>query len=546
MLFDLFKNSFILIIITFCFQTNSTAQIPDIKNNCICIREAKTQRNISYKYRASDDKWIHFGPIRYNNSVLTKSIEAMAIDVAKNVMYATDGSNFGKIDIESNKFTLINSNLEGTGKIRGKIAYDFSFTDIDGLAYNPYTQELWATARIKGSFSFNDVLFKINPQTGKIVKGMFKDGFDFVEIEETYDCLLDRDVFDVDDIAINPYTNRLFAIQNHASQGNEKTVPGIITEINKFDGSVEIQIYDLKKNDIEGLGISGYGQLLGTTGDNNATQSSVIEIDVSNYKVNNLGPIDSRLPNGVGDFESFDCLSDYVDVALMATTIPRAGKGTVFDVGEIVEIELKIYNQGTIEINDLQIAMYLPVNVELVSTNWQNIIGTTIYTNTLQNEILNQGDVLSLIVKLQLSSRPDEGLNNIAFEISSIRNDIININAGDEVDLPDIDSKPDLLNKEINVKNNEINENGVFEDNEDEDEDDHDIATFHFTSVCPANLTLNVIDKSTYYAGNSIITEGEIKSNANVQMNAGKSLSFQSGFETKLGASLTVDIQPCQ
>jgi len=340
---------------------SSFSQIRYVNNSCFCVEESNAQPNILYAYRVAQQDWIRMGAIRYAsvNAILTERIEAIAINPIDNIIYAFDGAKFGIIKIGTTTFEMINSNLGGTGKIKGNVINNFPFGDIDGLTYNLYTRELWATNRMNGN-GVNDLLFKINPETGAVIKGVFE-GYDFVEIEESFDSTIGGSVYNVDDIAVNPFTNQIFAIQN-------QNAPGIITMINNIDGTIEQEIFDLNEDHVEGLGFSGYGFLYGSTGDNSDVSSSLIEIDFINFETENVGPIDPYLPNGVGDFESFDCVSDYVDLALDAKTNNQNG----FSIGDIAEIDVTVYNQGTIEIDKLEITMHLPTGLTLISNGWIN------------------------------------------------------------------------------------------------------------------------------------------------------------------------------
>jgi len=518
----IFLLMFALVIV---FQ-QSYAQVPYVNNSCYCIEESNAQPNFLYRYRVAQEDWIRMEAIEYTggSSKLAERMEAMAINAVDGVIYAFDGDKFGSIEIGTNKFTYINSSLEGTGKIKGTIIKNFAFGDVDGLTYNPYTRELWATNRLNGN-NANDILFKINPETGEVIKNFFG-GYDFIEIEESFDSTLGGSVYDVDDIAINPFTNQLFAIQNQNG-------PGIITEINNFDGSIETEIFDLNEDDIEGLGFSSYGYLYGTTGDSSDVPSSLIAIDFVNYQTNSLDPIDISLPNGVGDFESFDCMSGFVDLALEA----KINSQSVFSVGDIVDIDVIIHNQGTIEINKLSVTMHLPAGITLLSNGFTNWGAKR--TKAITNQIILGGASYSFTVKLRLDN-PALSNYSIPFEISNVENNQINLGQGYKVNLPDVDSTPDAINNETNIKNNQINQNGKFLK---EDEDDHDIVSFSLPT-CPQNIVVPNIDQPMYNAKNAIQTSGEVVNGA-VEMYAGQQITFDIGFEVDMNGTFTADIQAC-
>lgn len=526
MKFDIKFTSIIGMLI--CFF-NSYAQISYVRNSCFCVEEANAQPNIIYRYNVLQQNWEKMGAVVYagGSPVLTERVEAIAINPVENIIYAIDGNKFGTIDPTTNLFTLINSSLSGDGVIQGQVWNNFAFGDIDGLTYNPYTRELWGTNRLSGNTS-NDILFKIDPTTGAVIQGVFG-AYDFVEIEESYDSTFGGDVFNVDDIAINPFTNEMFAIQNQNG-------PGIVTIIDRNDGSIENNIYDFNEDHIEGLGFSGYGILYGSTGDESDLASSLIAIDFHSRSTSDAGIIDDSLPNGVGDFESFDCVSDYVDLALDAKTINQG----VFSIGDIVEIDVTIYNQGTIEIDKLEMTTHLATGLTLISNGWLNAGGqkrkNVINSSSLP---LQPNTSFTLKVKLRLDN-PALASYSIPFEISNAQNNIINYTQKAVINLPDVDSTPDYLNNETNTKNNEINLNGKFNA---EDEDDHDIANFS-VSNCPLDLMLSDIDESLYNAEYTIHTNGEVDSDE-VELYAGHAITFASGFEIEVGEELFADIEGC-
>jgi len=507
----------------------SYAQISHANNSCYCIEESNAQPNILYKYRVGQQDWLEQAAITYIGPPVqnAEKMEAMAINPVDKIIYAFDSYRFGTIELGTTKFALKNASLKGNGKIKGKVINNFIFGDVDGLAFDAYTCELWATNRLSGS-NANDLLFKINPETGEVIKGVFAGGYDFVEIEESYDGTVGGSVFDVEDIAVNPFTGQLFAIQNQNG-------PGVITEIDKFDGRIEEEIYDLSVDDIEGLGFTGYGNLYGTTGDNSDVASSLIAIDYINKSTAQLAPIDPNLP--VGDFESFDCLSDYVDLALDAKKI--AAPQTIYTNGDIVEIRVTAYNQGTIEVNNLEITMHLPTNMTIVGSGWANAGGTKRIITLNQNIFANTS--YSFIVRLKLNN-PTSSVYNVPFEISKAKSNIINTELEQQIELPDVDSTPDRLNDETNIKNNQINENGKFKI---EDEDDHDIVCVNTNIICPISLVLIDINLPTYNAENTIQTYGDVNNGDLVEMYAGQEIFFDIGFEIEEGATFTADIQGC-
>lgn len=511
------------------------AQNPHTNSSCYCIEEANAQPNILYRYDVDQQDWIKLAAIRYKNKTdkLAETIEAMALDPIRKIIYAFDGEVFGKIVLGTNDFIEINDQLSGTGVIKGSTIPNYALTDIDGLAYNPYTRELWATHRLNGN-GINDILFKINPETGEVIKNAFLNDKDFVEVQESTDNTFGGDVYDVDGIAINPFTDQMFALQNQSE-------PGVITEINKYDGNTEREIFDLTQDDIEGLGFSGYGVLYGTTGDSSDVASSLIEIDFVNFQVQELNPIDLGINGtGIGDFESFDCISDYVDLALDART--KYTGQTQYNAGDNIDIDVNVHNQGTIEIDKFEITLYLPTGMTILSNGWTNT-GNRKYRRNINNQTLYANTNYTFPVKIRLDNNISQS-GSIPFEISKAENVSINLTQEDiSISLPDIDSTPDNINQEVNIVNNDIYNNGKFEN---EDEDDHDVATFN--DNCPEIVVVTNVNQAVYSALSCLDTSGNVNvaSGSSVDFFAGFEISIEAGFEVKTGASFFAAIQPCQ
>jgi len=154
----------------------------------------------------------------------------------------------------------------------------------------------------------NDLLFQIDIASGTFIPGAMLDPqtgtpVDFVFVPEVFENSLGEEVYDVDDIAYNPYSGQLLAIQNQDG-------PGVITELDVLTGEIISIIYDLPDNDVEGLGFTYLGELYATTGDNSPNmenRNTFIYIDLRTNTTETLIFIDEDGPNV--DFESFDCFT---------------------------------------------------------------------------------------------------------------------------------------------------------------------------------------------------------------------------------------------
>ena len=273
---------------------------------CYAVSEDNSPPNILFVFDPVANAWSPVGPTGGTN------IEAIATDPLTDIIYAIDNGQFGMLDPATGAFTAIGG---GVGVANGPIG-PIDLDDVDGLTYDPINMILYASHRVGGTGpGTNDLLFQIDVATGTFVPNAMIDpntgaAADYAVVPQVFDNSFNGDVYDVDDIAYNPYTGQLFAIQNQDG-------PGTITELNILTGEVEAVIYDLPDDDVEGLGFTYLGELYATTGDNGSTQqasNSFIFIDLAAGTTLPLLPID---PTGVEvDFESFDCLTAFNDLAL--------------------------------------------------------------------------------------------------------------------------------------------------------------------------------------------------------------------------------------
>lgn len=219
----------------------------------------------------------------------------MAFDQSTGTLYAFDTSNFGTINPVTGEFIEI-GNL---GTANGELGL-IELNDIDGLSYDLTANVMYATHRIIGS---NDLLFLVDINTGNFIPNAMLDNngntADYAVIEEAFDFDSGELGFNVDDIAINPQTGELFASQNSG-------LSGVISIINKQDGSLEDIIYDLSAEDIEGLAFNNNNQLVASTGSGTLVDpNSYLIIDYINQSATSVGAIDPT--NGAKDFECVAC-----------------------------------------------------------------------------------------------------------------------------------------------------------------------------------------------------------------------------------------------
>ena len=453
----LFNYIYLKLIITLVFCVALTQINAQILSDfpCYAVAEDNGAPNFFFEYDPVSKSWANIGVTG------TGFIESIATDPINDIIYAMDNGTLGTIDAATGAF----SQIATLGTADGAIG-NILMNDVDGLSYDPANQILWASQRISGEGEgTNDLLFKIDPATAAIIPGEFVNGDDYAVVEEVFDSTFGGPVYDVDDIAYNPYTGILYAIQNQDG-------PGVITSIDQLTGEVEEVIIDFPDDDVEGLGITYLSELYGTTGNNGSTgsQNTFIFIDIANNITETLNEIDST-GNAV-DFESFDCLTAVNDLALQKV-ISSIQPQPILS-GDVVTYQITVFNQGDISNEDIVISDYIPMGLSLADQNWSSL-SPQLATYTIPGP-LDSGESITFDINLKVEPTANGTITNYA-EISQSFNEIINIANGDVVPLPDVDSEPNNVNDETGdiIVDDQVNGSGP---NANQDEDDHDIATF--------------------------------------------------------------------
>ncbi len=422
--------------------------------------------NVLFAYDPVTNEWGEVG------TATTINIEAIATDPITDIIYAIDEGQFGSLDANSGAFTPIGTGI-GTATGPGGVSIDLN--DVDGLTFDAVNMIMYASHRVTGTGpGSNDLLFQIDVATGTFVPGAMQDpeslnAVDFVFVPEVFDGSFGGDVYDVDDIAYNPYSGQMVAIQNQDG-------PGVITELDVLTGEIIAVIYDLPDDDVEGLGFTYLGELYATTGDNGSTQlnsNTFIFIDLQAGTTETLIFIDENGPNV--DFESFDCFTAFNDLALDKVLDPATPPVLP---GDEVTFFITVYNQGDFANSDITITDYIPDGLILNDPAWtlraNNTANITI-PGPLESGASNTVPITFTIDPAYVGdgdSTTEDIIINTAEITQSFNPDIVDL-SGNPLPLPDFDSQPDDQNNETNVVDNEINQGGP---NANADEDDHDIA----------------------------------------------------------------------
>jgi len=492
--------------------------------------------NNLFEYDPATDQWNNIGEI----DPIGDLIEAIATDPVNDIIYAYDAGTdvLGIIDPNAanpTAFVPIDPACVGLGVGTGNGDYGaIVLDDVDGLTYDPINMILYGSHRINSGdicnpiANTNDLLFQIDVSTGKFIPGAMLDAngapADYAVVEETVDgtalgcCTVGGGVvYDVDDIAYNPYTGELYAIQNQDG-------PGTITILNPVDGTVETTIFDLNDKDIEGLGFTYLGELYATGGDNasgdcgaaGVVNNAFIYIDLQN-QTTEVQPFPDPT-NTFVDFESFDCLTAFNDLALDKVLDPSI-TGPVYP-GDNVTFLVTVYNQGDFDNYDILVTDYIPTGLTLVpDANWSQVAGTNTAEATIPGPLV-VGAPITIPITFTVDPTFTGGTIDNYAEITTSSNPAITDVNGDVLPLPDIDSEPDANNNELTdgdpIVDNEINQGGPNA-NPPEDEDDHDVASIFIPTFDLALAkTLGANQTTPVYPGQDVTFTITVTNQGNV------------------------------
>jgi len=223
---------------------------------------------------------------------LATQIEAIAMGPAGNIYTANthtdDLGYFGSLNGYTGEFSA-SALAIGSGEDAAGVS--ISFTDVDALTFNPETGIFWGMQ--------NDKLIRIDPATGQLIPNSFgAPGKDYIRVKQLPEN-------QIDDIAIDPETGVLYAINNKGGAVEDNFL--VTIDVETGIGAVVASIKDADGNivtDFEGLGFSEDGQLYGVTG-----EQSVILKDRA-FRINKLtgeAEIVATFTQGNSDMEGCAC-----------------------------------------------------------------------------------------------------------------------------------------------------------------------------------------------------------------------------------------------
>ncbi len=211
-------------------------------------------------------------------------IEGIAVSPLTKILFAADADRLGTLNPNTGEFTPLPRPFGTASGSDGEQLLE----DADGLTFDPCNGDFYASSRRDGE---DDLLFKINSETGEHIPNAFGPGNDYVVVPAVLG------LNDVDDIAIDPTSCLLYAIMNDGGTNDRLAI------VNKTTGaSTDVGIFGI--SDVEGMSFAPDGSLYVTTGSNS---------DVSGFytinKATGAADVAGVVPlDNTDDYEGVDCM----------------------------------------------------------------------------------------------------------------------------------------------------------------------------------------------------------------------------------------------
>ncbi|MFT4603658.1 MAG: putative repeat protein (TIGR01451 family) [Rhodothermales bacterium] len=290
------------VVVNFGFKNGYTPPPPPPSGDALCYLVAD---NDGAGY-GSADVLTRLNQGSYQDVVIggthTEMIEAIAFNPWNKQLYASDARSLGTLDLYSGKYTKIGDFGGGEGDDGW-----LTFLDVDGLTFDPYSDKLFGSVRRTGE---RDLLIQIDAATGSAVKDAFGYGRDYLVIQPEAGSYYGPELDDIDDLAIDPETKQLFAINNHDGMHSRLVI------IDPTTGWIN-KVVELPVDNVEGLAFFNNGTLYGSAGEGT---EGIVEIDKHSLQVTVHASIGV---DGNRDYESIDCLTappSYLSVAVVTGT----------------------------------------------------------------------------------------------------------------------------------------------------------------------------------------------------------------------------------
>jgi len=174
------KSTFPLSLLLLLFISKAFSQ--NIQNfpNTTLYSVSTQGEDVLHQYDFDTKTWTSIGETG------TENLKALEFDNHSKTLYGIDEGKLGTINVATGQFSNIAAVNSGEGEY-GTLLLD----DIQDLAFDLHQKILYAIHRVPGNGpGTNDVIFKINPITGLIIKNELRDDFDnlvdYVIIDEVF------------------------------------------------------------------------------------------------------------------------------------------------------------------------------------------------------------------------------------------------------------------------------------------------------------------------------------------------------------------------
>jgi hypothetical protein len=222
----------------------------------------------------------------------THKTDALALQPQSGVLFSVDtvmrrGLGYlGTLDTATGAFQPRAADL---GRGRGALG-EITFYDVSGLAFDSATGWLYAAHIVTGAGA-PDVLFRVDPLSGRFVPGAFA-GADYVPLYPLPDHPF---LWDVDDIAIDPATSRMYGIINNSFEGDRLVVIDTTTGALSDVGAFGIR-------EVEGLAFDARGRLWATAGGDADRPNHLYAVDPATGQASHPRVLDNS-----GNYEGLAC-----------------------------------------------------------------------------------------------------------------------------------------------------------------------------------------------------------------------------------------------
>lgn len=487
---------------------------------CYAIGKNAALENVFYQYNQTSNSW------EEKSSNSSSDVNALTSSPVTKTIFATSGQTFGTINPVSGTFTTTANFKETLSGALGELEID----KIEALSYDLTNHIIYGLHRLTNQA---DVLIKIDPSTGKIVKNSFVLNDEQNESSEMADYQaievleLNGKSYDVaTDIAINPLTGQLFIMYAHANDF-------CLTVSDKNDAGILAPLVEIEDQVINNLAFSSEGTLYAIAKEKSTNEANVYKIEQFGGSVDAV----SRLSDDASiQFTAIECQKPYNDIALKID--PSAGQPSSVLPRDEVSFDIKIINQGEVEVNYVQIVNYLASGLTLIEQ------GGWTFGNNFTLLDINEKILPGNSIKKQIQFTVNENFKGTVANFAEIN---LYVNTYTDTGLPlvwpDIDSSADNINDEVIYIDNVIDQKGKFKS---EDEDDHDIVTLNVNTSCVAQLAIQntSIAPQVYEVGDHIYADNATVSNTTT-FKAGRAVIMNNGFEVDSNADFEVQISLC-